>query len=306
MQTHGCWQLFSSVHLLGWTRCPGKLQTWKDSRHWVALQKRIRTPDSCSVCRVRIAKKIWTCQGILVDLLLEDDIHRGWGRWAPQKGAGLYRYNVLPKRKCFTKWATFSFVIHVKIFYWCHCFCRPEVQRIIKSHKAAARTEDTKAGQGKAQKNGAFPLNGRWWWSCSAFWCHSSFLCSLLVQPFLLVTLKAVNPVDQRKDIHLGLKHSWSFPSPLKINYHSRLLIWAFDKNPDHASVNKHLCTSWDIKRTLHFVYDPINSFSPWQWFPTYSGYYIQFGNMWKYSSCLHSLTLILFVDSPRFPLPRI
>lgn len=96
------------------------------------------------------------------------------------------------------------------------------------------------------------------------------------------------------------------FHSPLKINYHSCLLVWAFDKNTDHAPVNKHLCTSWDISKTLHFVYDPINSFFPWQWFLTYLGYYIQFGNMWKYSSRLHSLTLILFVDSPRFPLPRI
>lgn len=158
----------------------------------------------------------------------------------------------------------------------------------------------------EGEQSGPFPLNGRWWWSCFAFWCHSSSLCSLLVQPFLLVTLKAVNPVDQRRDIHLELKHSWSFPSPLKINYHGCLLVWAFDKNTAHAPVNKHLCTSWGTEKTLHFTYDPINSFLPWQWFPTYLGYYIQFGNMWKYSSRLHSLTLILFGDSPHFPLPRI
>lgn len=38
MLRHVYWQLFRSVHLLGWTRCWGKLQTWKASRHWVALQ----------------------------------------------------------------------------------------------------------------------------------------------------------------------------------------------------------------------------------------------------------------------------
>lgn len=69
----------------------------------------------------------------------------------PQKGAGLYRYKVLPKRKCFTRQATFYFAIHVKIFCWCHCFCRPEVQRITKSPKAASSAEDTVTGQGKMQ-----------------------------------------------------------------------------------------------------------------------------------------------------------
>lgn len=96
-------------------------------------------------------QKIWICERILVDLLLKDDIHRGWGRWVPQKRVGLYRNNVLQKRKCFTKQATFYFVVHVKIFCWCPCFCRPKVQRTIKSPKAAASTEDTVSEQGKAQ-----------------------------------------------------------------------------------------------------------------------------------------------------------
>lgn len=47
-------------------------------------------------------------------LLLKDDIQRGWGRRAPQKGAGLCTYNVLPQRKCFTNQTTFYFAIHVR------------------------------------------------------------------------------------------------------------------------------------------------------------------------------------------------
>lgn len=127
-----------------------------------------------------------------------------------------------------------------------------------------------------------------------------------LFNHFCLLHLKLWTECIREMASFWDCKHSWSFSSPLKINYHSCLLVGAFDKNRDHAPVNKHLFTSWDIKKTSHFIYDPINSFFPSQWFPTYLGYYIQFSNMWKYSSRLHSLTLILFVDSPRFPLSRI
>lgn len=133
-----------------------------------------------------------------------------------------------------------------------------------------------------------------------------SFALSLF-NHFCLSHLKLWTQSIREKTSIWDCKHSWSLSSPLKINYHSCLLVWAFDKNTDIMHQSTSIFSPAETLRKHHISYMiQLTAFFPWQWFPTYLGYYIQFGNMWKYSSRLHSLTLILFVDSPRFPLPRI
>lgn len=136
---------------------------------------------------------MWMCQGIPVDLLLKDDIHRSGGRWVPQKGAGLYRY--IKNRKWLTKQATFCFVIHVKIFCWCHCFCRPEVQRTLWQGRENHSECSLSGGQhglslwkqlgadcipfSRFQRAGETQVTHLWWrvWSVQWVWACPGLQC---------------------------------------------------------------------------------------------------------------------------------
>jgi len=114
-------------------------------------------------------------------------------------------------------------------YFCCHSFCSPGVQDSTKAPAADART----VGSGQTGSDGStdalcvgsrWPLC-RWLPPHPKLLCTTelictlmplSLLCSLLAQPFLLVTFKTANPVNQREGALLGLEAELIFFIHLK------------------------------------------------------------------------------------------